>query len=76
MTSERERDLPAGLSAPARRALASIGVTRLDQLTDHRAPDVLKLHGMGPKGIRTLRQSLADAGLAFAGEAGDPSPLE
>ena len=76
MTSERERDLRAGLSAPARRALDLIGITSLDQLTGHRASDVLKLHGMGPKGIRTLREALADAGLSFAGEAGDPSPLE
>ena len=76
MMSERERDLPAGLSAPARRALALIGITSLDQLTGHRASDVLKLHGMGLKGIRTLREALADAGLSFAGEAGDPSPRD
>ncbi|MGB3305771.1 MAG: hypothetical protein WBA63_06280 [Thermomicrobiales bacterium] len=73
MTSERERDLPAGLTAPARLALDSIGITGLDHLTEHRASDVLELHGIGPKGIRTLREALAEAGLSFAGEAGGPS---
>ena len=62
-------DLPDGLSNPARRALATIDITRLDQLTDHRADDILKLHGMGPKGIRILREALAERGLSFAGES-------
>jgi hypothetical protein len=61
-------DLPAGLSNPARQALATIDITQLDQLTDHRAKDILNLHGMGPKGIRILREALAERGLSFAGE--------
>jgi hypothetical protein len=64
-----ETDLPAGLSNPARRALGTIGITRLDQLTEHRANDILNLHGMGPKGIRILREALAERGKAFAGDA-------
>ena len=63
-----DTDLPAGLSNPARRALATLGITRLDQITTHRAKDILNLHGMGPKGIRILRQALAERGLAFAGD--------
>ena len=62
-------DLPAGLSNPALRALATIGITRLDQITAHRAKDILNLHGMGPKGIRILRAALAEQGKAFAGDA-------
>jgi hypothetical protein len=42
------------LGAPATRALAGIGITRLSQLTDHRAVDLLKLHGMGPRAIAIL----------------------
>lgn len=61
--------LPAGLSNPARRALAGIGITRLDQLPAHRAKDILDLHGMGPKGIRILREALAERGLSFDGDA-------
>jgi hypothetical protein len=68
MTTNHESDLPAGLSNPARRALATIGITHLDQLTNHRAKDVLDLHGMGPKGIRILREALAERGLSFAGD--------
>ncbi len=63
-----DTDLPAGLSNPARQALATIGITRLDQLTNHRAKDILNLHGMGPKGIRILREALAEQGKSFAGE--------
>ncbi|MDI4648333.1 DNA-directed RNA polymerase subunit alpha C-terminal domain-containing protein [Cohnella hashimotonis] len=62
---EHERDLPERLSKPALRALASAGIQRLDQLADWRAADILKLHGMGRKGIDTLEQALAERGLSF-----------
>jgi hypothetical protein len=52
------------IGAPATRALAGIGVTRLSQLTEHRAVDPLKLHGMGPRAITILPQALADQGLS------------
>jgi predicted flap endonuclease-1-like 5' DNA nuclease len=64
-----DTDLPAGLSNPARRALATLGITHLDQLPAHRSNDILNLHGMGPKGIRILREALAERGLAFAGDS-------
>jgi predicted flap endonuclease-1-like 5' DNA nuclease len=69
-----ERDTPQGtglpraIGNPATRALASIGITRLEQVTEIREPDLLKLHGMGPKAIRILRATLAERGLSFAGE--------
>jgi hypothetical protein len=53
------------IGAPATRALTSVGITRLSQLTDHRAEELLKLHGMGPRAIKILRQALADRGLSF-----------
>ena len=59
-------DFPKGVSQPAVRALASIGVTQLAQLTKHREADLLELHGMGPKGLRVLKAALAEKGLAFA----------
>lgn len=61
-----EGDWPAGLSAPARRALAGAGYTRLEQLTRVGAPELLKLHGMGPKALDQLRAALAARGLSFA----------
>jgi hypothetical protein len=56
-------------SAPAQRALADAGYTQLEQLTTARAADLLKLHGVGPKAIRLLREALAARGWSFADEA-------
>lgn len=63
-----DSDFPEGLAAPARRALAGAGFEQLDQLTRVSAADLLKLHGMGPKALRQLREALAERGLALAGE--------
>lgn len=57
-------DLPK-IGAPAARALASIGVTRLDQLVDRRRSQLLALHGVGPRAVRTLEEALAARGLAL-----------
>jgi DNA integrity scanning protein DisA with diadenylate cyclase activity len=53
------------LSAPARRALAAVGYTHLDQLAEVSEADLKKMHGMGPTTIRALRTALAGRGLAF-----------
>ena len=45
-------DLPRGLGAPADRALAQAGYTRLEQFADVTEKDLLRLHGVGPKAIR------------------------
>lgn len=66
--AERENDLPARLAAPARRALASAGIERLEQLTSFTESDLLKLHGMGPKALDQLRVALEARGLAYAPE--------
>ena len=63
-----ENNLPPRLSAPALRALASVGVTRLEQLTTFTEKDIKKLHGMGPKGIKQLHEALEQHGLSFASE--------
>jgi len=57
--------LPVNIGAPARRALAEIGVTTLEQLPDHAAKDLLALHGVGPRAIRILTELLAERGLGF-----------
>jgi len=56
------------MGAPALRALASVGVTRLEQLTAFTEKDIKKLHGMGPNGIKQLREALEQHGLSFAAE--------
>ncbi len=57
-----------GLAAPAIRALHGAGYTHLEQLTRVRVTELNKLHGLGPKTIRQLREALAARNLSFAGE--------
>jgi hypothetical protein len=63
-------DLPGGLPAPARQALAEAGYSRLEQLTRITEAELGQLHGMGPKALRLLREDLAATGRGF--EAGAP----
>ena len=64
--TNQNTNFPAGLSAPALRALAGAGITNLDQLSQVSEAELKRLHGMGPKGIRILREALAARGLSFA----------
>jgi len=66
--TEPGSELPAGLPAPARRALEGAGYTTLDALTAVSERDLLLLHGMGPKAVGQLREALAEHRLTFAGE--------
>lgn len=59
-------DLPAGLAAPARRALAGAGIQRLEQLTKFSETEIKRLHGIGPNAVKQLRNALIDKGLSFA----------
>jgi predicted Fe-Mo cluster-binding NifX family protein len=59
-------ELPEGLAAPARRALAAAGYTSLDQLAKAGEAEVLALHGMGPNAIAKLRSALRASGRSFA----------
>lgn len=64
----QDSDLPAKIGAPARRALAGAGLTRLDQLTRVSESELKRLHGMGPKAIETLRAALDAKSMSFAAE--------
>jgi len=64
MTTSSDLALPA-IGQPATRALAAIGVTRLDQLPAHRAAELLALHGVGPKAIQILEAALAERDWSF-----------
>ncbi|MBX3013724.1 MAG: hypothetical protein KF832_19540 [Caldilineaceae bacterium] len=59
-------DFPRTIGRPARSALAAAGYTHLEHLTTISEKELLKLHGMGPKALGILRQTLAEMGLAFA----------
>jgi hypothetical protein len=67
-SDKQEHDFPARLGRPATRALLAAGYTLLEQLTKVSAKEILALHGMGPKGIRILREELAAQGKAFEGD--------
>ena len=62
---ESESNLPSRLSQPALRALASVGLTRLEQLVEKTESEIKKLHGMGPNGMKQLREALEHNGLSF-----------
>jgi hypothetical protein len=64
MSENSGTPLPA-ISGPAERALAAIGVTTLEQASEHSEKELLALHGFGPKGIKILREFFATHGLAF-----------
>jgi len=57
---------PRGVSRPAIRALTSVGVTELDQLTRFTEAELRALHGMGPKALGILKGALAARGKALA----------
>jgi hypothetical protein len=63
---DQVRDLPPGLAAPARRALASVQIERLDQIARLSEEELKELHGIGPSALDHLRQALANRGLSFA----------
>jgi DNA-directed RNA polymerase alpha subunit len=62
-----DHNLPK-IAAPAQRALQSIGITTLEQLTKITEAELLQLHGMGPNALDKLRQALAERGLSFRRE--------
>lgn len=59
---------PKGVAAPALRALASVGVTRLDQVTRFSESQLLALHGMGPRAIGIIKATLRAQGKSLAME--------
>ena len=63
---QQESDLPVGLAQPARRALAVLGIQRLDQLTDFSEAEIKQLHGIGPNALSQLRSALDMKGMSFA----------
>lgn len=61
---EAKSSLPK-TSRPAERALLTIDVTTLTDLTKHTEKEVAYLHGMGSKGVRILRDALKKQSLSF-----------
>jgi hypothetical protein len=65
-TRPSQSAFPKGVSKPALRALASVGVSRLDQVSRLTEDELLALHGMGPKALGIIKAALRRQGKAFA----------
>lgn len=57
-------DLPKALGAPATRALVAAGYTSIDQLAGADAAKLAALHGVGPRALRIIAETLAERGAA------------
>jgi predicted flap endonuclease-1-like 5' DNA nuclease len=60
--------LPPGIGRPALRALEDAGLSTLGQLAKRRESELARLHGVGPKALRILRDALRAGGASFAKE--------
>jgi uncharacterized protein YdhG (YjbR/CyaY superfamily) len=68
---QNNNDFPK-IGSPATRALEAAGYSRLEQLTKVTETEISQLHGMGPKALGILRETLKEKGLSFkAGTAHD-----
>ena len=65
--TQQKSDLPK-LAAPAQRALAQAGITRLEQLAKMSEAELKQLHGIGPNAIKQIGNALVAKGLSFATE--------
>lgn len=63
-----ESTFPTGVAKPALRALASAGISRLDQVTRLTESQLQALHGMGPKAIEAIKAALREQGKSLAGD--------
>lgn len=63
--NQLRNDFPK-LGAPAERALAQAGYTRLEQLTKVTEAELSRLHGMGPNALGRIREALKSRGWSFA----------
>jgi hypothetical protein len=62
--SEVMSDLPK-LASPVQRALASAGITKLEQLTKLTEAELSQMHGMGPNALGILREMMKAKNWSF-----------
>jgi len=60
-----EVDLPMGIGAPATRALAAAGYTRLAQLANVPLAELRQLHGVGPTALTRLQKALEQRNMSL-----------
>jgi uncharacterized protein YdhG (YjbR/CyaY superfamily) len=71
--NQNKNDFPK-IGAPATRALEAAGYSRLEQLTKVSEVELAQLHGMGPKALGILRETLKEKGLSFKVGSADDAP--
>ncbi|MBX3132323.1 MAG: hypothetical protein KF689_02895 [Gemmatimonadaceae bacterium] len=64
-THPNEEAFPHGVGGPVLRALHHAGIRTMTQLARWSEPELAALHGVGPKGIRLLREGLRRQRLRF-----------
>ncbi|GAA2431690.1 hypothetical protein GCM10010191_51910 [Actinomadura vinacea] len=62
-TRPADCDLPAAIGRPATNALLGAGITTLAQVAARTEGELLALHGVGPKAVHILAESLAQKGI-------------
>ncbi|WP_372698500.1 hypothetical protein [Arthrobacter sp. JSM 101049] len=65
MDVDHTHELPR-TSAPAARALATAGITSLEELSRHPWSEIAELHGVGPKALRIWQAALDELGIGPA----------
>ncbi len=65
--SQPGSDLPRGIGKAATRALATAGITTLEQVAARPRSELLAMHGVGPKAIRILDETLEEQGQPWHG---------
>ena len=53
------------LSSPARNALINAGITEVEHLAGYTEKEILKLHGIGPSSLPTLKHAMAEKNVNF-----------
>jgi hypothetical protein len=65
MDTQPDTNFLKGIGAPATPALIAAGYTMIEQLANVPIAELSRLHGVGPKALNRLQESLAEKGLAL-----------
>jgi predicted flap endonuclease-1-like 5' DNA nuclease len=58
-------DLPNEIGKTAARELSIHGIKTLKRVAEHSEKELLAIHGVGPKAVRILAETLSAKGMAF-----------
>jgi hypothetical protein len=64
-TKPADSDLPSAIGRPATHALLGAGLTTLAEVATRTEDELLALHGVGPKAVRILAETLSQKGMSL-----------